>query len=225
MGGTVSGDRSESVASRFRPAPRQRVRIAIGAGLVVAGVLGNVVAYTSLDRRIEVLQLVTDVRAGSVVTAADLRVVAVDVDPTVPVTAAADLASIVDHHAKVHLVAGTLVSPVLVQAEPLLAPGTAVVAIEIRPTLVPTGVRERSSIELIVAPDGNSDEGRFRAAGRVVTRPSEVDGVTGLVSMSVETDPEAAVLVAAADDVRIVLLDPDADPAYAPVSLAAVGGG
>ncbi|MGA1052701.1 MAG: SAF domain-containing protein, partial [Ilumatobacteraceae bacterium] len=167
----MSGDPSGSVPTRFRPAPRQRVRIAAGAGLVAAGVLGNVVAYSSLDRRVEVVQLVNDVRAGSLVTVADVRSVAVDVDPTVPVTPAADLAAVIDRHAKVHLVAGTLVSPVLLQAEPLLTPGTSVVAVELRPTRVPTGLRERSSIELIVSSGRSGDEPeQIRAVGRVVTR-------------------------------------------------------
>ncbi|MFZ9041345.1 MAG: SAF domain-containing protein [Ilumatobacteraceae bacterium] len=162
----MSGDPSGSVPTRFRPAPRQRVRIAAGAGLVAAGVLGNVVAYSSLDRRVEVVQLVNDVRAGSLVTVADVRIVAVDVDPTVPVTPAADLAAVIDRHAKVHLVAGTLVSPVLLQAEPLLTPGTSVVAVELRPTRVPTGLRERSSIELIVSSGRSGDEPeQIRAVG------------------------------------------------------------
>lgn len=216
----MSGDPSGSVPTRFRPAPRQRVRIAAGAGLVAAGVLGNVVAYSSLDRRVEVVQLVNDVRAGSLVTVADVRIVAVDVDPTVPVTPAADLAAVIDRHAKVHLVAGTLVSPVLLQAEPLLTPGTSVVAVELRPTRVPTGLRERSSIELIVSSGRSGDEPeQIRAVGRVVTRPTEVDGVTGSVSMSVEIDPTVAALVAAADDVRVVLLDPGDDAAYAATAL------
>lgn len=217
----------DTILTRFRPAPRQRVRIAVGVALVVAGILGNVVAYTSLDRRVEVVQLVTDVRAGSIVTSDDVRIVAVDVDPTVPVTPAAEIGSVVDRYARVHLVSGTLVSSVLVQAEPLLAPGTAVVAVELRPTLVPTGIRERSSVELIVAPDGRSDDGPepVRATGRVVTRPSTVDGVTGLVSMSIETEPSAAVLIAAADDIRIVLLDPGTDAVYAGAVSTSSGGG
>ncbi|MFZ8997571.1 MAG: SAF domain-containing protein [Ilumatobacteraceae bacterium] len=219
----MSGDPSGSVPTRFRPAPRQRVRIAAGAGLVAAGVLGNVVAYSSLDRRVEVVQLVNDVRAGSLVTVADVRIVAVDVDPTVPVTPAADLAAVIDRHAKVHLVAGTLVSPVLLQAEPLLTPGTSVVAVELRPTRVPTGLRERSSIELIVSSGRSGDEPeQIRAVGGGgggPPPPTEVDGVTGSVSMSVEVDPTVAALVAAADDVRVVLLDPGDDAAYAATAL------
>ncbi|MGA1439426.1 MAG: hypothetical protein ACO4CU_06335, partial [Ilumatobacteraceae bacterium] len=49
--------------------------------------------------------------------------------------------------------------------------------------------------------------------------PPEVDGVTGSVSMSVEVDPTVAALVAAADDVRVVLLDPGDDAAYAATAL------
>ncbi|MGA1555103.1 MAG: hypothetical protein ACO4AY_03635 [Ilumatobacteraceae bacterium] len=43
--------------------------------------------------------------------------------------------------------------------------------------------------------------------------------MTGSVSMSVEVDPTVAALVAAADDVRVVLLDPGDDAAYAATAL------
>jgi hypothetical protein len=196
--------------SRFRPPARRRGRIAAGAGLAAAAIVGNVAVYASLDDRVTVLQLVSDVRAGDVVQAADLRVVEITVEQTVPTVGAAELDLVVGQYARVHLASGSLLAPVLVQPEPLVAPGRAVVAVEIRPTLVPEGVRERSLIELVVT--GRDEVARVR--GRVVTRPSESDGVTGTVSLSVEVDPDDAASVAAADSIRIVLLEPDEDPAY-----------
>lgn len=163
--------------------------------------------YASLDDRTEVLQVVTDLRAGDVVTPESLRIVAVDVDATVPVVAADDLALVVGRHARVHIASGSLLSSVLLQPTPLLAPDSAVVAIEIRPTRVPDGLRERSLIELIVA-----DE--LRTTARVVTRPRTVDGISGVVSMSVEVAVADAATVASGDDVRVIVLEPGLDPVY-----------
>lgn len=195
----------------FRPGSRRRARIAGGAALAAAAIGGNVLLYASLDDRTEVLQVVSDVRAGELVTADDLRVVEVDLDPSVPVVRADDIGLIANRYARVHIASGTLAVPVLVQDTPLVTAGSAVVAIELRPTLVPAEIRERSLLELIVV---DSDGGELRTTGRAVTRPAEVDGVTALLSMSVELDAGVAPDVAAADEVRVVLLDPGADPVY-----------
>lgn len=197
-------------AKGFRPGSRRRARIAGGAALAAVAIGGNVLAYSSLDDRTEVLQVVTDVRAGEPVTAEHLRIVEVDLDPTVPVVLAADLGLVAGQHARVHIVSGTLLSPVLVQPGPLVDVGAAVVAIELRPSLVPDGLRERSQVELIAV----SGDEELRTTGRAVTRPGEVDGVSGVVTMSVEVERDVAAAVAAAEEVRVVLVDPGLDPVY-----------
>ena len=209
----VASNARPTEARGFRPGSRRRARIAAGAALTALAIGGNVVVYTSLDDRAEVLQVVNDIRAGEIVTADDLRIVQVDVDPTVPVVPAAALASVTDQHARVHIASGTLLAPLLVQPAPLVGPGSAIVAVELRPTLVPEGLRERSLVELIVMVDGSDGEAH-RTTGRVVTRPAEVERVSGVVSMSVEVAGADAARVAAGDDLRVVLLDPGADPAY-----------
>lgn len=197
----------------FRPGSRRRARIAGGAALAAVAIGGNVLAYASLDDRTEVLQVVADVRAGEIVTAERLRVVAVDVDPSVPVVPAADLAVVAEQHARVHLASGSLLSPVLLQPSPLVADGTAVVGIELRPTRVPDGLRERSRL-LVIATSEDGDE--LSAEARAVTRPAEADGVSGVVTMSVEVADADAPRVAAADEIRVILLDPGVDPVHAP---------
>lgn len=211
---TTAGKPRPHDAKGFRPGSRRRARIAGGAALAAIAIGGNVVVYTSLDDRTEVLQVVSDIRAGDIVTADDLRVVEVDVDPTVPVVPAGELALVTDQHARVHIASGSLLAPLLVQPAPLVGPDSAVVAVELRPTLVPDGLRERSLVELIVMSDAGTEGERHRTTGRVVTRPAEVDGVSGVVSMSVEVAEVDAPAIAAGDDLRVVLLEPDADPAY-----------
>jgi hypothetical protein len=198
----------------FRPGSRRRARVAAGTVLAAVAVGGNVLLYTSLDDRTEVLQVVADIRAGEVVTVDDLRVVEADLAPTVPAVPADDLALVADQFARVHIASGTLLAPVLVQPTPLVGRESAVVAIELRPTLVPDGIRERSLLELIVTSAESGADGGFHTTGRAVTRPVEVDGVSGVVSMSVEVAIADAATVAAGDEHRIVLLEPGVDPAY-----------
>lgn len=197
-----SSDRSEPRG--FRPASRRRSRIAAGAILAAVAIGGNVLLYTSLDDKTEVLQLVRDVRAGETVTTGDLRVVEVDVDPSVPVVEADEIGRVANRYARVFLPAGSLIYGDLVQVEPLVSDGAGVVAVEISPSQVPAGVTTRAQV-LLVIPDG---EELFTTTARVV-RNVGVDGS----SMSVEVGIDVAPRVAAAGDVRVVLVEPGSDAA------------
>ena len=198
----------------FRPASRRRARVAAGAALAAVGIGGNVLLYTSLDDTTEVLQLTANVRAGEQIDAADLRVVEVELDSTVPVVTADRIGSIVGQYASVHIPAGTLLVDVLVRPDPLVAPGRSVVAIEIRPTQVPYGLLERSRVQIVVV--GDADEPAFVTQGRVVSVIGTDAEGSEVGSMSVEVAAaDAAAIAGADDDVRIVLLDPGVDPVEA----------
>lgn len=199
-------------ASRgFRPPSRRRARIALGVLLAAVAVGGNLLVYSSLDHKTEVLQVVRDIPAGEIVSADDLRVVAVDVDPTVPTVAPQAIGSVVNQYARVHIAAGTLMVDVLVQPTPLVTIGQGVVAVEIRPTHLPAGLRERSRVMLVVV-DGDGSPGLV-TEGRVVATGDSSGSSENLVALSVEVREEDAAAIAAADDVRVALLDPGADPA------------
>lgn len=199
---TTSSDRPEPRG--FRPASRRRSRIAAGVIMAAVAIGGNVLLYTSLDDKTEVLQLVRDVRAGEVVTTGDLRVVEVDVDPNVPVVEADEIGLVANRYARVFLPAGSLVDVELVQVEPLVSEGAGVVAVQISPSQVPAGVTTRAQV-LLVIPDGDE---LFTTTARVV-RNVGVDGT----SMSVEVAIDDAPRVAAAGDVRVVLVEPGIDSA------------
>lgn len=210
----VAGGSSGAPPRGFRPASRRRARVAAGAALAAVGIGGNVLLYTSLDDTTEVLQLTSNVRAGEQIDATDLRVVEVELDPTVPVVTADRIGSIVGQYASVYIPAGTLLVDVLVRPDPLVAPGRSVVAIEIRPTQVPYGLLERSRVQIVVV--GDADEPAFVTEGRVVSVIGTDAEGTEVGSMSVEVDAaDAAVIAGADDDVRIVLLDPGVDPVEA----------
>ena len=172
---------------------------------------GNALVYLSLDTSIEVLQIVRNVRAGEVITTDDLRVVEVDLDPTVPVVTARQIGLVVNQYARVYITSGSLIAPQLVQPTPLVTDGASVVAIEIRATRVPSELRERSRVMLVVVPSGSDDE-PFVTTGRVVARGT-AESITGVFGLTVEVPETDAAIVAAGDDVRVAVLDPGTDPA------------
>jgi hypothetical protein len=143
-----------------------------------------------------------------------LRTVDVDVDSTVNVIAGDRLDSLVGSYAKVRLVAGSLVTVEALQPTPLVSAGTSVVAIQVADGSLPIGLRERVPVLLVVPGDG-SDAGVLSVAGRVVGLPSETSSALGLLSLSVEVAAADAATIAAADGVRVVLVEPSEDPAAA----------
>jgi hypothetical protein len=206
---TDRAERAERAEPRgFRPASRRRSRLAAGAILAAMAIGGNILLYASLDDRTEVLQLVRNVRAGETVTSDDLRIVEVHLDPTVPAVAADDIALVVNRYARVYLPSGTLIFDELVQSTPLVSDGAGVVAVEIRATRIPAGLSTRSQVLLVVVEEGASE--LFVTEGRVVRRGAEGDEGGAL---SVEVAVDDAPRVAAADDVRVVLVEPGIDPA------------
>lgn len=202
----------------FRPASRRRSRIAAGVGLAALAIGGNVLLYTSLDDQTEVLQLVNDVRAGERVGSDDLRIVEVDLDPTVPSVAADDIGLVVNQFARVYLPAGSLIYPGIVQAEPLVTDGAGVVAVQVTPALQPAGLTTRSQVLLVIG----DDETQRTIAARVV-RLGSSDG-TDAGALSVEVPVADGPAVAAAGTVRLVLVEPGTDAATE-VGAADGGGG
>lgn len=201
-------------AGAFRPSSRSRVRIAVGALLAAVAVGVMLLIFATTDKRVPVLQLVRDVPAGQQLSNADLRTIEVSADPTLAVVAASDLDLVVGRYAKVRMISGSLLAEPMLQAAPLVAPGSAVVALTVPSGELPIGLRERSQVQLVFPPTGSA--GAVPPApvtGRVVGLPSEPDAVTGKLALSVEVSAADAVTVAGAADVRVVLLDPGADPA------------
>ena len=208
-GSAPSPSRPPAPPRGFRPASRRRARIALGLFLAAVAVGGNLLVYSSLDDKTEVLQVVRDIPAGEVVSADDLRVVSVDVDPTVPTVTPDAIGTVANQYARVHIAAGSLMVPVLVQPTPLVTRGQGVVAVEIRPSHLPAGLRERSRVMLVVV-DHDGSTGLV-TEGRVVARGDTGASSENVLALSVEVSQEDAAPIAAADDVRVALLDPAAD--------------
>jgi hypothetical protein len=212
MLGTDSG--AAPTGRGFQPASRRRSRIAAGVALAAVAIGGNLLIYSSLQSAEPVVQAVRDVAAGEQLTIDMFRTVDVDADSTVNLIDGDRLDSLVGSYAKVRLVAGSLVTAESLQALPLVSPGTSVVAIQVTEGSLPIGLRERVAVLLVVPADRATEgAGITSIAGRVVGLPIDTASALGLQSLSVEVATSDAATIAAADDVRVVLVEPSDDPA------------
>jgi hypothetical protein len=166
--------------------------------------------FSTADRRVAVLQVVRDIPAGTQLGAGDVRSIELTSDPSLAVVKTADLAAFVGQYTKVRIVSGGLLAPGLLQTVPIVAPGSAVVAVTIPSGELPAGLRERSQVQIVIPTVGDATP-VVPVLGRVVGLPAEPDSVTGQMSVSFEISFIDAVTVASAARVRVVLLDPGAD--------------
>ena len=198
----------------FRPASKRRSRIAAGVALAAVAVGGNLLVYANLDSSEPVVQATRDVPAGEQITSDMLRTVDVDADSTVELVAGEQLESLIGSYARVRLVAGSLVTAAAIQPDRLVSPGASVVAIQVAEGSLPIGLRERVPVLLVVPADRTNDDATIRSIpGRVVGLPTATSSALGVQSLSVELAAADAATVAAADDVRVVLVEPSEDPA------------
>ena len=195
----------------FQPASRRRNRIALGALLAAIAIGGNIWVYTNLDDASAVVQVVRDVPAGQQITADMLRTTDVDADSTVNLVPGEQVDSLIGRYAKVRLVSGSLITAEAVQDLPLVRPGSAVLAISVAEGALPIGLRERVPVVLVISASA-PDAPPTTVAGTVVGLPTSTNSALGVQSLSVEVDLADAPQVAAADDVRVVLVEPDGDP-------------
>jgi hypothetical protein len=201
-----------STGRGFQPVPRRRNRIALGVLLAAIAIGGNLFVYAGIDSSEPAVQVVRDVPAGEQLTADMLRTVDVDADSTVNLVAGERLDSLVGTYAKVRLVSGSLLTAEALQPGPLVSAGSSVVAIQVADGTLPIGVRERVAITLVIL----GDTGPTSIDARVVGLPVATSSALGVESLSVEVDADDAATVAAADDVRVVLVEPNDDPASPP---------
>ena len=200
----TSRERPSSTPARI--SSRARGRLALGALIVAIGVLINLAIYRSVDDKSPVLQLNRDVPAGQQISADDFRTVEIGADGAFRSVPSSDLNAVVGSYAKVRLIAGTLLAREALQAGPLVAPGASVVAVTFPAGEVPIGLRERSRVSVVIVA---SDRTSTSVNGTIVGLPSQT-GSSGQVSVSIELAAGDAGAVAAAEKVRLVLLDPGA---------------
>ncbi len=202
-------DRADVSRHGFAPSSRRRNRIAAGVALAAIAVGANVLIYSGLNSKSPSVQVVVDVPAGAQLTPDMMRTVEIDADSSVNLVPGDQLDSLVGTYAKVRLVSGSLITPESVQANSLVGAGNSVVAIRVDEGSLPVGLRERVPVQLVIPVGVGATAAEPTVVdGTVVALPTTTSDALGKQSLSVEVTADAAPIVAAADDVRVVLAEP-----------------
>jgi hypothetical protein len=204
----------------FRPRSRSRLRLFSGVALAVAAVVINLAVYRRLDERVPVLQITRDVPAGAQLNESDLRQVQASTSGDINVIRGSELTSIIGATARVRLIAGSLLVTQQLQSRPLVATGSSVLALTFPAGELPAGLRERSNVVLVLIAGQGSTATSATVPARVSTLPAAVGGQGDRLGLSFEMAAASAPAVAAAERVRVVLVDPGSDPVYDPPATA-----
>lgn len=197
--GRWSGDRSR--------VGRRRVRLSLvlfGALIVLVGAVAGVQVAARVDDRVAVLAVARPVKAGQVITEADLTSALVSVDALVAVMPASSRASVIGQTAAMPLAAGGLLSPAQVGAPVWPAAGEALTAVAVKPGRAPDGLAPGMRVTVLIVPQIQpgtaADTGgaeTVRATATVESVQQAADQAGGLL-VTVLTQTEAAQRIAAA---------------------------
>ena len=181
------------------PRPRRRpLLILASVAMVLAGMVGSALAYSSLGNAQSVVVARVDVARGTVITSDVLQVARVGVDPALQVVPASSLDSLVGQRAAVDLKAGQLLVPQAVSGDVFPHHGTSVVGLTLGPGQIPgTPLQVGDQVRIASTPGAQGDvhAGQIKVfTGQVV----EVDtaDTSGNVTVSVEVPADQAPEVA-----------------------------
>ncbi|WP_150244338.1 SAF domain-containing protein [Nocardiopsis quinghaiensis] len=194
--------------------PRRWRWLVLALVLMTVGALSGVLALERMDDRRGVLVADTDLSAGHVVTAEDLRVARI---------AVADGVSFVGDERMEEAVGQTLTVPV---AEggilPESALGTeaafperdrAVVGVALRPGRFPSSLVPGTAVSVVVTPEEGATAGveAYRALVRSVQASAADDGSVTIELVAASTDAAAIASAAAAERISVVQVNPRGD--------------
>ncbi|WP_244967415.1 SAF domain-containing protein [Streptomyces cacaoi] len=174
------------ISDAVAPKRRSRMRMLVGALVLVAGAGGTALLVQGAGDRSDVLLLARDVPAGQVVSAQDVRVAAVSSDPALHPVPATQKSSVVGQRAGVDLTAGTLLTRKQLRAASGLRSGESMVAVEVARGGAPVEALERGSRVQVVATPGKGETPAETGSGQ-----KQPDGATG---GQVSEDIEARVM-------------------------------
>jgi len=165
-------------AEQLAPPPKLRRRPALIAASVAAiclGALASLYAYTSSSSAHDVLAVRNTIQRGSVISADDLMVVRIGVDPALKALPADQASTVVGKHAALDMSAGGVVTAEQVTDANTPPKGQSVVGISLTAALLPANeLRVGDSVRVVTTPGPQGD------AASVTTTPvdASVVGVT-----------------------------------------------
>ena len=183
------------------PPPRLRRRpslIAASLLLVVLGALASAWAYTSLGNTQEVIAVRTDVARGQLITAENLQVVRIGVDPALQTVPATQAGSLEGKRAAVDLKAGQLLVPGAVTSEVVPGQGKSAVGLSLTAAQMPSEpLVVGDNVRIVSTPGSQGDVGTTAPivfSGGVITVSDRAADGTTAVTVEVDADkaPELA---------------------------------
>jgi hypothetical protein len=135
-------------------APRARRRspavLALAVALVAAGGLGGAVLYNETGQRTAVLALAQNVPAGEMITASDLTVAHISLDPALDPVGAASLENVIGMRATTNLMTGQFLTSADVTRASLVQANQQVVGIAVKDVQIPSQPLEPGTHVMIV---------------------------------------------------------------------------
>ncbi|MEY9847229.1 SAF domain-containing protein [Streptacidiphilus sp. MAP5-3] len=154
--------------------------LALGVALIAAGGLGGSALYLTTGQRVGVLALAQDVPVGQPITAGDLTVVRISLDPALkPLNSDSHVLGM---RATADLKAGQLLTGADLTNDPLVDAGEQVVGLAAKPTQLPaSGVQAGAWVVMVFTP---SAVGNGSATGGSPTTGSTGGGTNGSTGTS-----------------------------------------
>lgn len=182
-GKAPSSERSFQLARL--PRRRRPGMIALALALIGAGILASTTLYSATNHRVSVLVAMADVAPGAVITASDVGTASVAVGTDVQVIPASQLRQVIGQVAGSALHPGMLLTGSELATIRPPAPGQVLVALPMRPSVLPASGLEPGDSVLIVPTPGAQGQSGSSTATPVLTAP-----VAGLVE-AVTPSPDA----------------------------------
>ncbi len=159
---------------QLAPPPKLRRRPALIAASVAAiclGALASLYAYTSSSSARDVLAVRNTIQRGSAISADDLMVVRIGVDPALKALPADQASTVVGKHAALDLAAGGVVTAEQVTDASVPPKGQSVVGISLTAALLPANeLRVGDAVRVVTTPGPQAD-----AATSTATTTTPVD--------------------------------------------------
>ena len=208
-----AGAVSRPVAGLPASGQRRPALITVGVVLAVLAAFATIRLVVGAGGRVEVLAVARDVPAFAVLTAQDVRVVLVAVEPGIDTVAAADAAAVVGRVAASALPAGSLLAPRQLSDTRPPGPGEALVGLPMKADGLPAGgvvAGDLLRVVEVVADGVSTDVSAPSFAARVVRLgAADVHGVSVLDVVVDAADGEALAVLAGSGRFALVLLPED----------------
>ncbi len=152
----TDGEPTSAPGEQFAPPPKLRRRpvlIAASVAAICLGALASMWAYQSTSDAHSVLAVRQTIERGDVITAEDLMIVNISVDPALKPLSADQANSVVGKHAALDMSAGGVVTQDQITEQALPAKGSSVVGIALTPGMLPANqIRVGDKVRVVVTP-------------------------------------------------------------------------